>query len=141
MKNAPFRPSWSERGIFCFSIRLQDTAKPRNKAGNKRKGAWKGNSTIDPQNRSQGQEMAFCGIGDEGSNSHEKSIHILHKSRSPYFTKCSHGHFRTSRYTFTPSRKTPLKSSKCLLRAINTIEYPVINFLQNQEILIDFTVR
>ena len=136
-----FGPLRSERGIFCFYIRLQDTAKPRNKAGNKRKGIWKGNFTTEMQKHSQGREMASHGIGAEGSHSHGKSIHILHKSRSSYFTKCSHGHFRTSRYTFTSSRKTPLKSSKCLLRAINTIEYTEIIFLQNQEILIDFTDR
>ena len=33
-------------------------------------------------------------------------LSILHKNGKYASTKCSHGHFRNSRYTYTPGRKT-----------------------------------
>lgn len=53
----------------------------------------------------QGWEMAWF-LPEAGTSMRGKSIHIMHKSRSSYFIKCSHELFRNFRYTYTLKRKT-----------------------------------
>ena len=116
VKHSPLRLR-PERGFLRLQGESKNSRKNRINGQEGRRIEPEGNFTVEKKEPTKGRKIAHTGP-EAGTTPQGKSISKIDKSRSLFFTKCSHGLLRASRYTYTPWWKTPAKSSKSQLRAI-----------------------